>query len=74
MTAEERADEIARNCAIDYAHPAGYRTERDIAFRIAAAIREAVAEEREACARIADDFDPNEDGGYIAEEIRARGS
>lgn len=64
MTPEHRAAAIVEQAA------AGYLGWREQCDRIAAAIRAAVAAEREACAKLAESWgDPH----GVADQIRARG-
>lgn len=67
MTPEKLADDVVDIC------PSNVR--RAVKERVALAIRAAVAEEREACARIAElQCDVYNLGNCIARDIRARGS
>jgi hypothetical protein len=68
MTPEERATEVARDFAGEV-----YWHEADAIDAIAAAIRAAIAEEREACAQVAEAQPPGYCPDDVAAAIRARG-
>ncbi len=78
LSPEERALEIVpADCQPDFRSGGDITDGRRLREEIAAAIRAAVDEEREECAKVADGYDGTDDdsfpAGAIAADIRARG-